>query len=57
LSFIELHQPDVVVCGHVHEARGVDTIGKTQVVNCGQAGKGYYAVINLDDKISVEVKG
>jgi Icc-related predicted phosphoesterase len=56
-SFIELHQPDVVVCGHIHEARGVDTIGKTQIVNCGQAGKGYYAVINLDDKISVEVKG
>ncbi len=56
-SFIEQHQPDVVVCGHIHESRGVDTIGKTQIVNCGQAGKGCYAIIHLSDTISIEVKG
>jgi Icc-related predicted phosphoesterase len=56
-AFIEQHQPDVVVCGHIHEARGIDAIGKTQIVNCGQAGKGYYAVINLGETISVEVRG
>jgi len=56
-EFVETHQPDVVVCGHIHEARGMDTIGKTKVVNCGPAGKGYYAVIDVEDEINVELRG
>lgn len=55
-SFIEQHQPDVVVCGHIHEARGKDTIGNSQIVNCGPAGKGYYVVITIDIQITVEVR-
>jgi len=56
-EFIEKQMPDVVVCGHIHEARGVDSIGKTIMVNCGQAGKGYYAVVTLADQITVEMRG
>jgi len=56
-AFIEQHQPDVVVCGHIHEARGTDTIGKTKIINCGPAGKGYYAVIEIGDDVSVEARG
>ena len=56
-SFIEQHQPDVVVCGHIHEARGVDSIGKTKIVNCGPVGKGYYAVIEIGELVSVEACG
>jgi Icc-related predicted phosphoesterase len=56
-SFIEQHQPDIVVCGHIHEARGIDTIGRTQIVNCGPAGRGYYAVIHLGEQVSIEVRG
>jgi hypothetical protein len=56
-SFIELRQPDVVVCGHIHEARGIDEIGKSKIVNCGPAGKGYYAVIDIGKEISVEARG
>ncbi|MEK6566095.1 MAG: metallophosphoesterase, partial [Bacteroidota bacterium] len=56
-AFIEKYQPDVCVCGHIHEARGTDIIGKTQIVNCGPAGKGYYAVIELGEKIKVENRG
>jgi uncharacterized protein len=56
-TFIEEHQPDVVICGHIHEARGLDTIGKTKIVNCGPAGKGYYAIINLGDESTVEMRG
>lgn len=56
-EFIENHQPDIAVCGHIHEARGRDAIGKTQIVNCGPAGKGYYAVIELGETIKVENKG
>lgn len=56
-AFIEECQPDVAICGHIHESRGIDTIGKTQIVNCGQAGKGEYAVIDLGNEVSIEVRG
>ncbi|MBI3005087.1 MAG: metallophosphoesterase [Ignavibacteriales bacterium] len=56
-EFIEQRQPDVVVCGHIHEARGKDAIGKTQIVNCGPAGKGYYAVIEIGETVRVENRG
>ena len=56
-EFVEKHQPDVVVCGHIHEARGVDTIGKTKIVNCGPAGRGYYVVIEVGAEVTIETKG
>jgi uncharacterized protein len=56
-SFIEHRQPDAVVCGHIHEARGLDSIGRTRIVNCGPAGKGYYAVIEIGEKLSIEICG
>ncbi len=38
--FIEKYQPDLLLCGHVHEAAGVeDIIGKTRVINVGRNGK------------------
>jgi Icc-related predicted phosphoesterase len=29
------HQPDLVLCGHIHESAGSDLLGKTRVVNPG----------------------
>jgi putative phosphoesterase len=48
-AFIEEKQPPLVVCGHIHEARGVDEIGETVVVNPGPLFRGYYAVIEFDE--------
>jgi uncharacterized protein len=56
-DFVEEHQPDVVICGHIHEGRGQDTIGKTQIINCGVANKGYYAIIEIGKEIILENKG
>ena len=46
-ELIEERQPDVVICGHVHEARGTDKIGKTLIVNPGALCDGYVALIEL----------
>lgn len=56
-EFVELHQPDVLVCGHIHESRGLDALGKTQMVNCGPAARGYYAVIEIADTVKINLCG
>ncbi|OIO65100.1 hypothetical protein AUJ68_04110 [Candidatus Woesearchaeota archaeon CG1_02_57_44] len=37
---IDTFKPDIVLCGHVHEAEGIEEIlGKTRVINVGRGGK------------------
>lgn len=55
-DFIEEYKPDVVICGHIHEARGRDTIEKTIIVNCGPAGRGHYVIIDIGENISITLK-
>jgi len=55
-KFIEQCQPQIVVCGHIHEARGIDKIGNTTVVNCGPAMNGYYAVLTIGKEVQAELK-
>ncbi len=45
---------DLIVCGHIHEARGCVRVNGTLVVNPGAASKGRGAVITIEDNISVE---
>jgi len=46
-AFIEKHQPDVCITGHIHESKAVDWIGKTQVINPGLFGFGGYVLVRL----------
>ena len=48
-KFIETVQPDVCVTGHIHEARSVDRIGKTTIINPGDFASGGYVRITLID--------
>lgn len=48
LDFINEHQPLLVLCGHVHEAQGISTIGRTTVVNPGAAIHGKASLIEID---------
>jgi len=48
-NYIESRQPVLVLCGHVHEGRGVDEIGRTMIVNPGPATMKYAAEIQISD--------
>ncbi|HET7855604.1 MAG TPA: metallophosphoesterase family protein [Gaiellaceae bacterium] len=54
---VEREQPDLVLCGHIHEARGVDEIGRTRIVNPGPATAGHYAAFSVDEELSVRLDG
>ncbi len=36
------------ICGHIHEAKGIDKIGNTLIINPGAARDGHYATIEID---------
>jgi Icc-related predicted phosphoesterase len=45
-----LDRVDLIVCGHIHEAKGLEQVGKTLVVNPGEACKGSCTLITLGEK-------
>jgi Icc-related predicted phosphoesterase len=53
---IEEFQPTLNVCGHIHESRAVDKLGKTEVVNPGMLSKGHACMINIDDSDEENIK-
>jgi Icc-related predicted phosphoesterase len=56
-AFVEERQPELVLCGHVHEGRGFDAIGRTRIANPGPIRDGYYAVVEIEDgeiKVSLD---
>jgi len=54
-KFIEEHEPQAAICAHIHEARGVDEIGSTKIINPGRFPEGYCGIIDISDE-GVEVK-
>jgi len=54
-KFIERSQPNVAVCSHIHESKGVDSIKNTKIINCGRFPEGYVGIIDVE-KDSVEAK-
>jgi Icc-related predicted phosphoesterase len=48
-TFVEREQPDLVLCGHIHESRGMDEIGNAKIANPGPVAQGHYAVVEIDD--------
>lgn len=53
-----LDRVDLIVCGHIHEAKGMEKVGKTVVVNPGEACKGSCALITIKEteNKSIEVE-
>jgi Icc-related predicted phosphoesterase len=55
---IEALQPEVCFTGHIHEARGTDTIGRTTLINPGPLAAGGYAYMVLEEGVeTVEIRG
>lgn len=51
LNAIRKYKPKLVLCGHIHEAKGKAKIGNTQVYNLGD--RGDYAVFDVDEKVKL----
>jgi len=52
-TFIEQEQPDLCLCGHIHEARGTDRIGRTRILNAGMLQEGGWIDVTVsNDKLS-----
>lgn len=45
---------DLIICGHIHEARGMVRVNGTTVVNPGMASKGQGAIITINENINIE---
>lgn len=50
-KFIEEKQPLLAISAHVHEARGIDEIGKTKLINSGRFPEGYYGLVEINDAV------
>ena len=42
--------PAVLICGHIHEAAGIERLGRTLVVNCALGKTGHGAIIRYDGR-------
>jgi len=54
-TFCEQEGPELVLSGHIHEARGLDRIGATLVVNGGMAARGHGVLVRVGTQLSAEL--
>ncbi|MDI6855743.1 MAG: metallophosphoesterase family protein [Candidatus Thermoplasmatota archaeon] len=54
-KIVKEYEPKLHISGHIHEARGIEMVGKTLHLNPGQAGKGCAALVRIDNKIEAEL--
>ena len=52
-ALVENEQPDLVLCGHIHESRGEDVIGASRIANPGPVASGHYALVEVGETIAV----
>jgi uncharacterized protein len=55
-EYVEKEVPVLVLSGHVHESRGVGSVGRTMVANPGPLREGHFAEVQLTPDVSVELK-
>ncbi len=55
-GYIEKYEPILGIHGHIHEAYGEDRIGNTIIFNPGPLQAGHYAIVEVDEEISLKIK-
>jgi Icc-related predicted phosphoesterase len=54
-NFVRRNHVDLCICGHIHEAAGIEYLDDCIVVNTGPIKKGKYSIIEIDDSVSVKL--
>lgn len=52
---IEKYEPDILLCGHVHESQSQQKIGKTLCNNPGASKSGNATILEFNDEIKVKI--
>jgi Icc-related predicted phosphoesterase len=55
-ELVEQAQPDLVLCGHIHESRGEDRVDATRVFNPGPVANGHFALVEVNETVSVTLR-
>ncbi len=55
-AFTDEKQPGLVLCGHIHESRGIEKSGRTTIANCGIGSRRYYAIAEVGNEVEVELR-
>jgi len=50
-EFIEEKKPVLAISAHIHEAKGIDRIGNTFLINVGKFSEGYFGLANIEGKV------
>jgi Icc-related predicted phosphoesterase len=51
---VENYQPNLNVCGHIHEAKSVDYVNDTKVINVGPSSGGNFLLVTVDGEIETQ---
>ena len=46
-EFIEIYGPILAISAHIHEAKGIDQLKKTFLINSGRFPEGYFGLVNI----------
>jgi Icc-related predicted phosphoesterase len=56
-AFIEKYRPLLCFCGHIHEGKGIETIGVTKVANPGPCPRGHYVFARVAQEVEeIEIR-
>jgi hypothetical protein len=53
-EIVEEYQPNIDICGHIHEAKSTDSINGSKIVNIGPASEGHFLALHVDGEIKDE---
>jgi len=55
-KFVEEKNPAVAISAHIHEARGVDELGETKLINSGRFPEGYCGLVTINrEKVTTKI--